>query len=288
MTKKFKGIFLSTTLVILSAPIFVASCSKQLNYDFSTLEKIVPQIGTKILPIFQFNKTKNTIKINDLDKNNEFTLNWKINPNVSDKNEIDELNSLLNKVNIKYSHYLLPSINNDGKSNLFFDIELKENSNAKTKANIIFEKLSTVNNLSIENLNDLELQELIKTKMNDNLGLNTNINNIIENYFMSNKNYFIANNFTKNNLFNELLELIKKEISIKIKSFNTDSQYLLNLFFVNNLAKKSFLTKESSTESYKKYNISLLISTSENDVKNHYEFNIPFNLDYDINEDFLK
>lgn len=287
MTKKIKLALLSSSLSILSIPIFVSSCSKQPNLDFSLLEKVVPQIGFGILPVFKFNQPKSTIKISDLDKENEYSLNWKLNPNVTNKNEINELNSILSKVNIKFSHYLIPQINNDGKANLFFDIELKENKNLKTIANITFDEFSKINNLNIENLPEIELKNILSSKI-INSGLNVNISDITKNYFINNRSFFEnKSSSTKNSLIVELLDILKKEITLKVKNLNINSQYLVNLFFVNNSIQKPFLIKEASAESFKKYKINLFISTSEEDTQNYYEFIVPFNLEYDIRDEFL-
>lgn len=270
---KIKSKTFFASIGVLSITPIVASCSHPKILDFDSVKNQFMDLLNRgnIVPYLEFKDSRTKMKINDLDKENNYLIKWSAsNFDDEDNSKITkkEIESVINKFNIRFSHYFIPRLNKDSESYVFFDLKWK---NDNIKENFYLRLSNLLNNNSLlvnKNLNKNDLKELVEQKIiNSNPSFVNDLNFLVKRYTREN-NINIENNPIVDD---NLSDLLKKQFSKSIKEFNAGPNYIdyLNINFDQKETKKPrFIIN------YDKVELQLFINSSE-DNDSYYNFVLP-------------
>ena len=266
-------------------PWVVVSCGQGLdpNEVFAKInrwlltEKITPKIEFDD-PQMNQNKTFNIKQIDFKNPQKEemnYKVKWQIKAGL-EQAELDDIRFIMNEIETKFSHFYLPRLNQDGKSQVFFSLKLLNSSSRRGSTqdfNFSFADLARFNGWTVVNLSPTELAELIKSKLNNTLSLVNNLGNIIQNYYQKNPDLIKIDPTTKQQtiqLNQAVFDSLESEIA-KNKYFTIENASSQNLFILNDVNQK--LT--SVTNQPESFQLDLQISTSpkQNPIQNGNDSN---------------
>lgn len=269
---KIKKVLILSIPISLVAPVSIVSCSKTFD-DVDILSNISSWVNSNYLNV--------KIKTNQASKNLPITL---FEDKTLLKNEVlfldlnssnlqnveiefqEEIKNSIKNVSIEYSHYLIPKLGQDGNSYIFFNIKYK---NQSQQIKIKFNQFANDNQFGIANLNQQEINNLIKNKMLETTGLLPNLSFMISQYYEQNNELIqLPNNVVT--ISQTIQDNIRREIIKKVKYFDNENCFVTLKFNTsqqeNQILKLSFLLWVSTDQ-----------QTTTN-TSNGYEVEIPSNV----------